>query len=177
MRLINPRVVDFSDVLQGYSEIHRNSDKYVLDVLGKADKHFLNWIETQIFISDVGEIIIPYHIGEGSEKVIVSKNGEKLGEVYQKLLVDGRKNYQEQVPSCFEKVMLQKELIMGGKVNNFLFSQGPFYELDETYKFIKDGEGQITHLDGLHRLLAIMDLSPEKKPLIINSFIAMRRKF
>jgi len=174
MKLNNPISVCFREVLENYLRVHKNSDKYVLNLLEQANKSFKSWIKTQIPIGEIGKLIIPYHIDRKSRFTVIQKQGERLNKAYKRLLVNRRKDYENNANICFKGVMHQKRLIIKGEIKSFLFSQGPFVEFGRSYQDISSLGNDIVHLDGLHRLLAIMDLPLKDRPLTIESYIAIR---
>lgn len=174
MRLNNPISINFREVLENYLRVHGDSDKYVLNLLEQANKSFGSWIKTQIPLGEIGKLIVPYHIDQKSRFIVIPKQGERLDRAHKRLLVDGREDYKNNARICFENVMRQKRLIIKGEIKNFLFSQEPFVGFGRAYQDTSSSGNEIVHLDGLHRLLAIMDLPLRDRPSTIESYIAIR---
>lgn len=181
MELINPKKVDFNEVYQRHCNYHNSSDykslEYEFNLLHDADDFFSFWVKADISTGTIEGLVLPYHIDSNSENIVVPKQGEKLGDSYQRLMVSGRKDFELNIPVCFGKIIYQKELIKEKGAKSFLFSQGPFAEFGRSYNKLSFGNQEIVHLDGFHRLLALMDMSAEDRPNSIESYIAAKENF
>ena len=184
MKLINPRKVDFDEVFQRHRNHHSSSLsynpnllEYELNLLRNADDFFSFWIKTDISTGTIGKLVLPYHIDKDSKNIVVPEQGEELGDSYERLMVKGREDFILNIPTCFGKIIDQKKLIKEGEVKSFLFSQGPFAKFGRSYNKLSFGDEEIVHLDGFHRLLALMDMSAEDRPNSIESYIAAKENF
>ena len=149
-----------------------------MDLLEKANNYFSFWVRADISTKgDLENLILPHYIDKKSQSGVTSEKGEKLKTAYERLMVKERNDFKKNVPDCFKKIMIQKKLIKKNGSKIFLFSQGPFKEFDESYRDSVFSEKDIVHLDGLHRLLALMDMFPEEKPSFINSYISAKENF
>jgi len=175
MKLIDNGEVDFEQVLSSYYGSHGYSNKYEIDLLKKANEAFDFWTKLNIFVKDMEKIILPFHIEGESGNIVIAQEGERLNEAYNRLLCGGRQEYKTNTPVCLEKVMIQKKIIKSQGAQMFFFSKGAFREFSRTYKNIQCSEKDLVHLDGLHRLLAFMDLSSRERPKMINSYVAVRK--
>jgi hypothetical protein len=169
--------INFKKVLEIYHISHGYQNQYEVNLLNEANGTFDFWINTSLDIKNIENIILPKHIEKESKNIVIPSEGESLKECYNRLLVTERSNYKSETPICFEKIMSQKEKIKQEGPGMFFFSQGPFHEFCENYKNIENAENKLVHLDGLHRLLAIMDLSFKNKLEKIYACIAVRNKF
>ncbi len=184
MKLNNPCKVDFEEVLRNYLCSHKSTSlrdpklfKYEVEVIKKANNFFSFWAKAKIYSKDIGNLVLPHYIDNSSNYIVVPEQGERLGSAYERLLIKERKNFRKNASFCFEKIIIQKKLIKKRDAGCFIFSQGPFVELDKSYSKSLFGDKDIVHLDGLHRLLALMGMPIKDRPKSIESYIAARENF
>ena len=185
MKLINPEKISFKEVVEIYKNQHGSSSfrnpklfNYEMDLLEKANNYFSFWVRADISTEgDLENLILPHYIDKKSQFGVTSEKGERLKTAYERLMVKERNDFKKNVPDCFKKIMIQKKLIKKGRIGTFLFSHGPFKEIIGTYDKIIGADNSLVHLDGLHRLLALMDMFPEEKPFFINSYISAKENF
>ncbi len=184
MKLNNPLKVSFDEVFKHYINSHKSTSlrnnklfKYEIEVMKKADNFFSFWVKAKIYSRDISDLVLPYYIDNSSNYIVVPEQGERLESAYKRLFVKNKKDFRKNASFCFEKIMIQKKLIKKRDAGCFIFSQGPFVELDKSYNKSIFGNTDIVHLDGLHRLLALMDMPFKDRPNSIKSYIAARENF
>jgi len=175
MRLIDSREIEFEEVLSIYHTYHGHQNEYEERILKAANLFFGSWKQVSIPLDEIGKLVLPFHIERESRRLVIPPQGEILEEAYQRLLVVGKKDYETKNPFCFGKVMFQKKRIIEEGPGTFFFSLGPFTTFSITYQQIEEQENSLVHLDGLHRLLAIMGMPIEKKPKIIKVCVAYKK--
>lgn len=184
MKLNNLLKVSFDEVLHTYLYFHGSTSlrdkklfKYEIKVMKKADNFFSFWVKAKIYSRDIGDLVLPYYIDNSSKYIVLPEQGERLGSAYKRLFIKDKENFKKNAFFCFEKIMTQKKLINKKGPGSFFFSQGPFIELDKSYNKSIFGDKDIVHLDGLHRLLALMDMPIKDRPKSIESYIAAKENF
>lgn len=185
MKLINPEKISFHEVVENYKNQHGSSSSrnpelfnYDIGLLEKANNYFSFWVRAGISTKEnLENLVLPHYIDKKSQFRVTSEKGERLKTAYERLMVSERNDFKKNVPECFKKIMIQKKLIIKGYIGTFLFSHGPFKEMIGTYDKITGANNSLVHLDGFHRLLALMDMLPEEKPYFINSYIAVKENF
>lgn len=174
MRLIQPKPINFEQVLNSYYKSHGDLSAYETRLLNEANKVF-SWIEAGVYTRDMGGLVLPFHVEKESGNIVIPPEGEMLDDAYRRLLCYGREYYNANTPDCFGKVMFQREKIKMQETGIFLFSRGAFREFSRTYENVQCSKTDLVHLDGFHRLLALMDISLRERPEMINSYIAIRK--
>ena len=168
MRLENVRQSTFEDAKQAYLTEHGpKRDGWELRNLKRANQKFGSWISANIPISEAGNIVMPHYDYGGT--VVIPKQGLILSEAY-KLITQERERIEQGNPQFYERIRSQKENIARTEIGTVFLSEEPLF-LGTTYGGLTQFKGKITHLDGLHRLIALMNLNV--KPEFISSYIAV----
>ncbi|MEM4246977.1 MAG: DUF6309 family protein [Candidatus Woesearchaeota archaeon] len=163
----------FEQALNVYLAFHGTKNQWEIQNLKEANKKFSNWVLARIPIEDVGEIVMPYHhynacagLNDTDNYVIIPPEGLTLTDAYARFLKH-KEEHKQKAPICYAKIMHHKNT---QETTPFFLSQEPLFT-DAAYENLHKHKGKITHLDGLHRLIALMD--SEQKPAYINAFIAL----
>jgi hypothetical protein len=161
MEFTNIKPATFEEVLNIYfMENGQKQDEWECRNLERANEKFDFWVIGNILRTDIGEIVLPhYHVG-GAQ--IISETGAFLEDAYFNFNLK-REYFEENNTQFCDRIKIQKEFIQeSGKVKTIYLSEEPLF-LGTSYSGLKDFKGKITHLDGLHRLFALMELK-EKGP-------------
>lgn len=184
MKLNNLTKVSFDEVLKNYINSHKSTllrdsklFRYEVEVIRSANHFFPLWVKANINTKDIGDLVLPYYIDNSSKYIVLPEQGERLGSAYKRLFIKDKENFRKNAFFCFKKIMTQKKLINKKGPGSFFFSQGPFVELDKSYSKSIFEDKDIVHLDGLHRLLALIDMPINDRPKSIESYIAARENF
>jgi hypothetical protein len=155
------RPATFEEILQIYfTENGQKQDEWEYRNLERANEKFDSWIIGNISRKDIGEIVMPHYRVGGAH--IIPETGAFLIDAYTNFNL--KKKYFEKNNTQFcERIEIQKKFIQeSGKVKTIYLSQEPLF-LGTSYSGLNNFKDKITHLDGLHRLFALMELK-EKAP-------------
>lgn len=165
--------VDFEKVLNNYRKYHGSkNDSWEIRNLLRANKKFSGWIYAQIPTSDIGEIVMPHYKYQGME--IVPEQGAFLENSYE-FFKNNEKTIKKENSQFYKRMKYQKQKVLENKIGNFFLSQEPLF-IGKSYSGLTKFKGKITHLDGFHRLMAIMDVRNNNLNLCpenIESYIAV----
>ena len=161
MEFINIRPATFEEILQIYFiENNQKQDGWECRNLKRANEKFDSWIMGNIPREDIGEIVLPHYRVGGAH--IIPETGAFLIDAYTNFNLK-RKYFEKNNSQFCERIETQKKLIQkSGKVKTIYLSEEPLF-LGTSYSGLSNFRGKITHLDGLHRLFALMELK-EKGP-------------
>ena len=176
MGLLNVKQVDFEFVNKIYLQDHGiKNDGWEKQNLKTAHDKFGNWIYAEIPDKEIGNIVLPHYKHGGIE--ITPAQGGLLKDVYQNFR-ENQDFFKKGNSQFCERVEFQKKRILEGDIKSIFLSQEPLLS-GLSYEGLKEFKGQITHLDGFHRLIALMDLIDEKKndTKVIPSYIAVYLSF
>jgi hypothetical protein len=176
VRLINAKKVSFETVLNRYYLDHALKDEaWEIYNLKRANKKFGSWVQAIIAVEDIGGIVLPYHVGACDQYsdlpqkiLLVPPSGLTLDRAYIRFKRI-RRRYRRLAPVCYERIMRAKQLVSQDP-GLFFFSQEPIL-IGSTYQGLTRFRGQLTHLDGLHRLMALMEV--DEKPGYISCYVAV----
>ena len=173
MILKNIEEVTFEFVLERYfKENGIKNDMWELRNLERADAKFGSWASAKIPISEIENIVMPYHKYGGAE--ITPKEGALLSDAYENFTRNRKKLERTNSQFC-RRIETQKRLISEtGRGKIIYLSQEPLF-FGLSYSGLTNFRGKITHLDGFHRLMALMDI--KQRPDSIESFIAVYNSF
>ncbi len=174
--LINAKNMSFETVLDRYYLDHEIKDKaWEIQNLRRADKKFGKWVQAKIAIEDIGGIVMPYHVGSCDQHsdlpqqiLLVPPSGLTLDYAHSRFKRI-RRQYRRLAPVCYERIMRAKQRA-SMNLGSFFFSQEPIL-VGSTYQGLTGFRGQLTHLDGLHRLMALMEI--DEKPAYISCYVAV----
>lgn len=152
------QTVSFSEVLRvfkkeyiEYSGYRSDTHNYTRRILVNANKQFQGqWALVYLGKRQIGNIVLPWHLGEGGRVELVPKQGATLRKVLKKF--DNLKFYQEYKksnPICWRKIIYLKK-----QRPTPLFLTTVPLEKKLSYNDLIVQDNQLVHLDGLHRLLA-----------------------
>lgn len=168
MILENIKQVNFEIVKEIYLAKHGlKRDGWELRNLKRANQKFGSWISTDIPISEIGNIVMPHHNHGGI--TVIPKKGALLSEAY-KLITQERKRIEQGNSQFYKRIKAQKKNILANGSGTIFLSEEPLL-IGTTYAGLTQFKGQITHLDGLHRLIALMDLDIKQE--FVPSYIAI----
>lgn len=173
MELENIKRATFREILKIYTEENgEKQDDWEIRNLERANEKFGSWIVGNLNSKDVGEIVMPHYRFGGAE--IVPEGGDFLHDAYQRF--SSRREYFERENSQFcRRLETQKKIILDEeKVKRIYLSEEPLFT-GASYSGLERFKGKTTHLDGLHRLFAlmdIMDIKNGKRPLLIPAAMA-----
>lgn len=179
LEIENIEMVEFCIVLDRYKKDHNVKDgeykDYEITDLNTADKIFNKWVSVRYPVAKIGEIILPHHKEKnccaGREEVddIIDKSGVTLEEFYTKNIESDETGYKN--TGCYKKVVCHKSRIINEGAKSMYFTTRA--RVENIYKSFQNKQ-RVFHLDGLHRLIAIMCMPV--KPVYIDAFIAIDKK-
>ena len=169
MEFMDIRPATFEEVLQIYlTENSQKQDEWEYRNLERANEKFDSWIIGNISRKDIGEIVLPHYRVGGVH--IIPETGAFLKDAYANFNLK-REYFEKSNPQFCERIEIQKKLIKKSKkVKTIYLSEEPLF-LGTSYSGLHNFKGKITHLDGLHRLFALMELK-EKAPKEIQITLA-----
>lgn len=143
--------------------------------LERANRVFGGWIHGRIPVQEIAAIVLPFHVG-GCDRIsdlpqkihLVPPAGLTVGDAHARLSVM-RETYRHLAPYCYARIIRSSELAPSD-LGTFFFSAEPLLT-GSTYRGLTAFRGRMTHLDGLHRLLGLMDA--ERQPDSIDAFVAV----
>ena len=176
VRLISAQRVSFETVLDRYYLEHALKGKdWGIDNLKRANKKFGKWVQATIAIEDIDGIVLPYHVGSCDQHsdlpqkiLLIPASGLTLDDAHARF-ERIRKRYRRLAPVCYERIMRAKQRVKMD-LGSFFFSQEPIL-IGSTYQGLTRFRGQMTHLDGLHRLMALMEV--DERPCGISCYVAV----
>jgi len=178
VRMLAAKPVSFETVLtRSRLDSGPRDDAWTIENLKRADTAFGQWTRARIAIHDVGRIVLPFHVGGCDrnsslpQKIhLVPPSGLTVGEAHDRL-AKIRNRYRHLAPHCYRRIVLASR-VAARDLGSFLFTQEPML-VGSTYRGLAAFHGRLTHLDGLHRLLGLMEA--REPPPFIDCFIAVRR--
>lgn len=153
----NVRSSSFYEVLDHYfKENGYKKDDWEVRNLRRAQEKFGRWIYAEIPREDVGEIVMPHYSVGGAE--VIPFEGAFLKEAY-KLFSKRRDFFRNENLQFVERLEAQKRVLLeSGTMRAIYLSEEPLL-VGGSYSGLGGFKGKLTHLDGLHRLFALMDSS------------------
>ena len=163
--------VDFESVKRIYVEDNAKEDVWELKQLQKAQDKFGRWIHANIPISEIGQIVLPHYRYGGIP--VNPLEGNILKDTYWNFK-ENYKIFEEGNSQFCERIRFQEKRILEEEVKSIFLSEEPLF-IGDSYSGLKKFKGMITHLDGFHRLVAIMSLIEKNRfsPKSIESYIAI----
>ncbi|MGV9269196.1 DUF6309 family protein [Kitasatospora sp. NPDC003701] len=145
--------LDFDSVLRLYRRDHPVDREHEDNSNSDGDAHLLtaegmfgSWGRVLLDRTEVLDTVLPWHLGEGGELELVPTAGMTVGEAAARLRRIGA-GYARLNPSCGRKLSRQAEAPFSP-----VFLSIP--AIDSTdYQGLRQPDG-LTHLDGLHRMIA-----------------------
>ncbi|MFO8015649.1 MAG: DUF6309 family protein [Candidatus Woesearchaeota archaeon] len=172
MRIFDIQRVDFETVMQQYREDNGpKNDWWEERNLSRANEKFGGWIRAKIPVSDIGSVVMPYYNHGGA--CITPEEGAPLSVAYASFKNDRQKFEQGNAQFC-DRFDSQKESISRNGIKPVYLSQEPLL-IGTSYSNLKKYKNRLTHLDGFHRLMALMD--SEQTPDYVECFIAVYPAF
>ncbi len=165
MKFINLKPVTFEEVINLYfKENGQKKDEWECRNLERANEKFDCWVLGHILKEDIREIVMPYYCVGGAS--IIPETGAFLEDAYTNFN-SKRKYFKKNNAQFCDRIKIQKNLIQKlGKVKTIYLSEEPLF-LGTSYSKLNNFKGKITHLDGLHRLFALMELKEDPKEIPI----------
>ncbi|SPE21904.1 conserved hypothetical protein [Candidatus Sulfotelmatobacter sp. SbA7] len=146
MRIEN--TVSFEQVCNAFSQENPaptfGSTDYALRLLGAADRQFGGWFRTVLSLDDIMGVMLPPHRHEGLE--LIPPSGLTVSDAVRNV---------ESVPQshiCRQRI----ETLSRGPLSAVFLSAAPVDDpgYSDYLELVRRRYGGLTHLDGLHRLIA-----------------------
>ena len=151
MRII--AVVTFDEVLQRFYHEHALDRAHEANRNGEAEQHLRNanallrqWSRVLVGRRDVLGVMLPWHLSEGGDRELIPKSGLTVAAAARRLRSMGRQHARMN-PTCWGKLTWQST----SPLTPLFLSTHAIGTVDYEELQVKDG---LTHLDGLHRMLA-----------------------
>lgn len=169
MKLVNIIPISFDEVLNIYLEQNGSKkDSWEIENLERADRKFGRWIFAEIPSTEIGKIVMPHYAFGGAH--VVPETGAFLNDAYRNFSAE-RDYFSRNNPQFCERVETQKRIIAdSGEVKRIYLSEEPLFT-GNSYSGLQRFSGRITHLDGFHRLFALMD--SKVRPDFVPSCLAL----
>lgn len=172
MKLFDVSHLNFKEVINQYRKDHsEKEDTWEERNIKRANRKFRSWIKAKVPILEIKHIVMPHYNFEGEN--ITPKEGILLKDAYE-IYKSNKLHLEENKSLVFLRIKKQKTLIKNNGVKSIFLSQEPLF-IGLSYSGLIKYKNQITHLDGFHRLMALMDM--EKKPDFIECYIAVYPDF
>ncbi|CAL9386099.1 hypothetical protein SUDANB121_01169 [Nocardiopsis dassonvillei] len=152
------------DVVRRFRDTHpapdpasRACNEYAEGVLRLAgEQRGGRWHRVALTGDDVAAILLPWHVGEYGEREPVPPAGATVAEAV-RVLREWRRDYADTNPDCWSKLSRQA----AAPYSPLFLSAGA---IDHPYYERVERRDAVTHLDGLHRMLAwsLWDRLPEE---------------
>jgi len=177
--IYNKKLVTYEEAFEQFHQPGMDiNEGWALEMMQHVQKKFPLVIQGKIAVAEIGNLVMPHHSLTGccmkpinEEYEIIPPSGLRLADAHQ-TLVDRWEEFQTKAQHCYEKISNQiNRLTQGEDLGFFYFTESPLM-IGSSYEEMTDFEGKITHLDGLHRLIAIM--FSDKKPKYINVFVGVK---
>ncbi len=178
MKILNAQPVNFDEVMQRYQSDHGSKkDKWELRNLQRANNKFNYWMYCEIPCDDIGHIIMPHHRARGCEGlniimrdfVVVPREGMSLAQTCERIR-EKQEEYKQKAPMCYRKIYALRRIIENGKLGSIFLSEEPL-SVGSSYRNITFENNNLYHLDGFHRLLALMLTT--QRPDNIEAYVAV----
>ncbi|MGH3522765.1 MAG: DUF6309 family protein, partial [Mycobacterium sp.] len=145
--------VTFDEVLQRFYQEHALDRAHDANTNGEAEQHLRNaaallrqWSRVLMGRRDVLGVMLPWHLSEGGDRELIPKSGLTVAAAARRLRSTGRQHARAN-PTCWGKLSWQST----SPWTPLFLSTHAIDTLDYEELQVKDG---LTHLDGLHRMLA-----------------------
>ncbi len=172
MRVFDIQEVGFESVMRQYRKDNgAKNDWWEERNLKRANEKFGKWIKAKIPVQYIGELIMPHYDHGGAP--ITPEEGAPLSVAYG-IFEDNRNKFEKENPQFCERFESQKDVILKQGVKPVYLSQEPLL-VGTSYSKLVQYKNHLTHLDGFHRLMALMGLN--QKPQYIECFIAVYPAF
>lgn len=145
--------VDLASVTTAFLRAHpldrvhdANTNTDGLANLRRADRLFGGWTRVRLTRPQVLEVMLPWHLSEGGELELVPRSGLTVGQAVDRIERWGT-DFGAANPRCAAKLAMLRERPW----SPVFLSRGAVDHSDYADLTIRD---RLTHLDGLHRMLA-----------------------
>jgi hypothetical protein len=145
--------VTFGEVLQRFYQEHALDRAHEANSNGEAEQHLRNadallrqWSWVLVGRRDVLGVMLPWHLSEGGDRELIPKSGLTVAAAARRLRLGGRQHARLN-PTCWGKLTWQST----SPLTPLFLSTRAIGTVDYEELQVKDG---LTHLDGLHRMLA-----------------------
>lgn len=145
--------VTFDEVLQRFYHEHALDRAHEANSNGEAEQHLRNadallrqWSRVLLGRRDVLGVMLPWHLSEGGNRELIPKSGLTVAAAARRLRSGGRQHARMN-PTCWGKLTWQST----SPLTPLFLSTHAIGTVDYEELRVKDG---LTHLDGLHRMLA-----------------------
>lgn len=175
IEVVEVRATSFEVAMSRFLETSGSRPSWTIRNLERANQTFGGWIRGRIPIEEIPAIVLPFHVG-GCERHsdlpqnihLVPPSGLTVGDAHARLSAM-RETYRRLAPYCSGRITRASEQALSAP-GTFFLSAGPLLA-GSTYRGLTAFQGRMTHLDGLHRLLGLMDA--ELPPDSIDAFVAV----
>jgi len=175
IEVVGAKAASFELVMHQFQQASGARPSWTIRNLERANQTFGGWIRGRIPIEEIPAIVLPFHVGrcdrnsELPQKIhLVPPSGLTVGEAHARLSAM-RETYRRLAPYCSARITRASEQALSAP-GTFFLSAGPLLT-GSTYRGLTAFQGRMTHLDGLHRLLGLMDA--EHPPDSIDAFVAV----
>jgi hypothetical protein len=145
--------VTFNEVLRRFYQEHALDRAHEANSNGEAERHLRNadamlhqWSRVLMGRRDVLGVMLPWHLSEGGDRELIPKSGLTVAAAARRLRSVGRQHARMN-PTCSAKLAWQSR----SPLTPLFLSTHAIGTVDYEKLQVKDG---LTHLDGLHRMLA-----------------------
>ncbi|MGH3932278.1 MAG: DUF6309 family protein, partial [Pseudonocardiaceae bacterium] len=154
--------VTFDDVLRRFYQEHALDRAHEANTNSEAEQHLRNadallgqWSRVLLGRRDILGVMLPWHLSEGGSRELVPKSGLTVASAARRLRSESRQHAAAN-PTCWGKLAWQQR----SPLTPLFLSTRAIGTVDYEDLSVKDG---LTHLDGLHRMLAweLFDRLPE----------------
>jgi len=154
--------VTFDDVLRRFYQEHALDRAHEANTNSEAEQHLRNadallgeWSRVLMGRRDILGVMLPWHLSEGGSRELIPKSGLTVASAAKRLRSAGRQHAQAN-PTCWGKLAWHRK----SPLTPLFLSTRAIGTVDYADLCVKDG---LTHLDGLHRMLAweLSDRLPE----------------
>lgn len=175
IRIVAAETASFDVVVDRFLAAPGSRSSWTLRNLERANRAFGRWLHGRIPVEEIPAIVLPFHVGgcdrnsDLPQQVhLVPPSGLVVGDAHTRL-TEIRGTYRRLAPHCHGRIARGRELAANDP-GTFFFSAGPLL-MGSTYRGLTAFQGRLTHVDGLHRLLGLMDA--EQRPDSIDAFVAV----
>lgn len=175
IELVGAQEASFDVVMDRFLAASGLRASWTIRNLERADHAFDGWIHGWIPFEEIPAIVLPFHVGgcdrnsDLPQRIhLVPPSGLTVADAHARLDAM-REAYRRLAPYCSARITRASEQASSDP-GTFFFSAGPLLT-GSTYRGLTAFRGRMTHLDGLHRLLGLMDA--EQPPDFIDAFVAV----
>lgn len=154
-KFIDAHEINFDKVQKVFLNEHNpKNHQWPIHLLEQANKQVGGWIEVKLPLSVIKEVKLPYHHHTKEGVMLIPRKGMIAKEVYSKFKKN--KIYKNSNPKCYAIVKRFKSRPVGTIFLSTVSANGrDSYSKNEIKK-------HLLHIDGLHRILALIGRNEKK---------------